>query len=202
MLDALRRAEARATFFVLGERVEEHPALVARTIEDGHAVQIHGHAHLRHPRAGQAAVAADLGRVTEALRAHGVDPGWWRVPWGDLAGFTPLLAAAAGLRLAGWTADTHDWRGDATPEMLAAVRDELRPGAVVLAHDGIGPGAEREDAAATAALVEPLVAAVREAGLEPVPMDAGWRSPVPAGNPAAGRGVPPPSADFPARGSG
>ena len=152
-------------------------------LDEGHAVQLHGYEHFRHPRATHGAVAADLSRARETLQRHGVKPGWWRVPWGDLAGFTPLLAMAAGLKLAGWTADTHDWRGDTAEAMLAALEPELKPGAVILAHDGIGPGARREDATATAALVEPLVAAIRGNGLEPARLDADWRTPLPAGNP-------------------
>jgi hypothetical protein len=49
--------------------------------------------------------------------------------------------------------DTHDWRGDEAPAMLAATRDDLRDGAIVLAHDGIGPGARRLDAEQTARYV-------------------------------------------------
>ena len=49
VLDALARAGARATFFVLGEAAERHPGLVHRVLAEGHAVEVHGHAHLRHP---------------------------------------------------------------------------------------------------------------------------------------------------------
>ena len=40
--------------------------------------------------------------------------------------------------------------------MLADLREDLRPGSVVLMHDGIGPGALRDDPAETIALIEPL----------------------------------------------
>ena len=63
--------------------------------------------------------------------------------------------------------------------MLAAVEPGLGPGAIVLAHDGVGPGALREDCAETAALVGPLVAAARGRGLEPTALEP----PLPAGNP-------------------
>jgi hypothetical protein len=49
--------------------------------------------------------------------------------------------------------DTHDWRGDDAAMMFDATRSQLIPGAVVLAHDGIGPGARRDDARETVALV-------------------------------------------------
>jgi peptidoglycan/xylan/chitin deacetylase (PgdA/CDA1 family) len=181
VLHALSAAGAPATFFVLGECVAAHPAVVERILEAGHAVELHGHAHLRHPLAGRDAVAADTEAALAALEALGVTARLWRVPWGELAPWTPALAAGFGLSLAGWTADTHDWRGDDARAMLAGVAPRLSAGAVVLAHDGLGPGARRTGCEETVRLVAPLVAAVRERGLEPALLSPDWD--VPIGNP-------------------
>jgi hypothetical protein len=54
------------------------------------------------------------------------------------------IAAAHDLELCGWDVDTHDWRGDAAEAMLASVGPELHAGAIVLLHDGLGPGARRQ----------------------------------------------------------
>ncbi len=179
VLDALARENARATFFVLGQCVEKHPDLYARVIDEGHEIGVHGHDHLRHPIAGRDAVAEDLDAALEVL---GDTPALWRVPWGDLAPWTGQVAAARGLTLAGWTADTNDWRGDPAKTMLRAVKRRLRSGVVVLAHDGVGPGALRQDCGETARLIGPLVATARRRGLEPVPLTTPWPVPVPAGN--------------------
>ncbi|MGH2909025.1 MAG: hypothetical protein ACRDK8_07005, partial [Solirubrobacteraceae bacterium] len=79
-------------------------------------------------------------------------------PWGVRGEATAAVAAQFGLALVGWDIDTHDWRGDAAGQMFARTRAELAADAVVLAHDGIGPGALRTDCAQTAAYVA-LVAA-------------------------------------------
>ena len=179
VLDALARAGARATFFVLGEAAERHPGLLRRALAEGHAVEVHGHAHLRHPAHPAAEVDEDLERALATLHGLGARPRLWRAPWGALAGWTPALAEAHGLELAGWTADTHDWRGDDAAAMLAAVEPQLTEGAIVLAHDGLGPGALRDGCEETVALIEPLVAAARARGLEPGPVSG----PMPAGNP-------------------
>ena len=134
VLDALARARARATFFVLGERAAAHPELIERTLAEGHAVEVHGHGHLRHPLSTREAVAADLDAALAVLARLGVEPRLWRVPWGDLAPWTEELADERGLALAGWTLDTHDWRGalrrgDAGGGRAAAGagRDRARP---------------------------------------------------------------------------
>jgi peptidoglycan/xylan/chitin deacetylase (PgdA/CDA1 family) len=189
VLDALARAGVTATFFVLGGQVERHPGLLARTLAEGHDVQVHGHDHLRHTEHPPATVEADLERALATLRAIGVAPTRWRTPWGVLAPFTEALAARHGLTLTGWDLDTHDWRGDTPQAMLAALEARLHPGGVVLAHDGIGVGARRETAQATADLVGPLVAAARARDLLPGPLAPAWPVRIALGNPDRVAGV-------------
>ena len=167
VLEALARARARATFFVLGERVDAHPELVTEVLQAGHAVGLHGHRHLRHSTIDAQAGARDTTEGLASLRRAGVRPRRWRTPWGVVAPWTTVEARRHRLTLTHWSADTHDWRGDRPDAMLDAVRDDLTDGAIVLAHDGLGPGASRKDCSATVALIEPLVAAGRARGLEP-----------------------------------
>jgi peptidoglycan/xylan/chitin deacetylase (PgdA/CDA1 family) len=160
VLDALARARAHATFFVLGERVEREPSMLKRMLEAGHDVQVHGHAHLRHTEHDRARIEDDLEQALRGLEPHGVHPTLWRLPYGEPAVFSDEIARAHGLTIVRWTVDSHDWRGDDADTMLTAVEPELKDGAVVLMHDG-------RDARETAALIGPLVHAVRAKGLEP-----------------------------------
>jgi peptidoglycan/xylan/chitin deacetylase (PgdA/CDA1 family) len=188
VLDALRAVGVTATFFVLGERVEAHPALLRRVIEGGHDVELHGYAHLRHPESTREEVERDLDRALQALARAGIEPTRWRIPWGHLAAeFTADLAHGRGLSIVGWTSDTHDWRGDSARAMLDAL--ELEYGGIVLAHDGIGAGAQRNTATATADLVGPLTRKARSQGLEPGPLTPTWPVPIPVGNPNFHPGV-------------
>ncbi|HEY6523198.1 MAG TPA: hypothetical protein VIY10_05465, partial [Solirubrobacteraceae bacterium] len=69
------------------------------------------------------------------------------------------------LRLIGWSTDSHDWRGDPAAEMFEATREGLTEGAIVLAHDGLGPGARRESVEATLDYVGLVGEHCREHGL-------------------------------------
>ena len=100
-----------------------------------------------------------------ACAGSGSTPSLWRTPWGDTASWTAQIAAEHGLRLVGWSVDTHDWRGDSAGAMFAATRDSLTAGAVVLAHDGIGPGARRRSAEETLAYAEMAIDHARRHGL-------------------------------------
>jgi peptidoglycan/xylan/chitin deacetylase (PgdA/CDA1 family) len=145
ILAALRGSPLRATFYVIAARAAEHPNLVAATRAAGHAVELHCYEHARHTEAGRAAIETDTRRALVVLATIGVRPRRWRVPFGSPARWTPEIAEAHGLELCGWDVDTHDWRGDGAERMLASVGPELHHGAVVLLHDGLGPGALRDD---------------------------------------------------------
>ena len=173
VLAALRAAHVRATFFVLGERVLAHPALFEQIRSAGHGIEVHGFGHRGHAESTRAEVAADIDRALEVLAAAGVRPTRWRLPYGVEAPFSAGLAASRGLTVTGWTLDSADWAGHSAGAMLAALEPSLAPGAIVLLHDGVGPGALRGAATETAALVAPLTAAARARGLEPGPLAGG-----------------------------
>jgi peptidoglycan/xylan/chitin deacetylase (PgdA/CDA1 family) len=160
ILDALARAGAHATFFVLGERVEREPALLERVLDAGHDVEVHGYGHLRHTEHARDVIEADLVRALEVLRAHGVEPTLWRLPYGEPAAFSEVIAKRHQLKIVRWTVDSYDWRGDDAHTMLAALEPELTTDAIVLMHDGAS-GARH-----TPALIGPLVHAIRAKGLQ------------------------------------
>lgn len=167
ILDALDRAEAKATFFVVAPLALEHPRIVEAALGEGHAVELHCVRHVRHTELSPREVEAEARAGVRALRSLGAEPRFWRPPWGVVAPWTWSIAASHGLRIAGWTVDTHDWRGDGAAEMLGNVESLLRPGATVLMHDGIGPGALRDGCEETVALVPMISARLRELGCEP-----------------------------------
>jgi len=120
----------------------------------GHEVAFHCAKHNRHDAMTRGEIAADLQSGLPAL----VRPArFWRSPWGVVTSATEAVARERGLTPVGWTADTKDWRGHAPAEMLARVEAALVPGAIVLMHDGIGPGARRDGCSDTVALVRPLL---------------------------------------------
>jgi len=165
LLDVLADGGAQATFFPIAPRAAAYPDVVARIRAEGHEIGLHCDEHVRHSTQTEAWLIADTERALERLAGLGVVPTRWRTPWGDTAPFTRAIADAHGLNLTGWTVDTHDWRGDSAASMFAATQDGLDAEAIVLAHDGIGPGARRDDARETVAFTARVIEFARVAGL-------------------------------------
>lgn len=173
----LDRLGARGTFFVIGERVAEHPDVVKSLVEAGHEVELHCMRHVAHTGLARGAIADDTREALAVLRGVGVRPRRWRTPGGHVTRATRLVAARNGLRLAGWSADPRDWEGELASVMLERMsRDGLRDGDVIVMHDGLGPGALRAECTQTVELIEPLVGNLRGRGFEVGPL--GERSPL------------------------
>jgi peptidoglycan/xylan/chitin deacetylase (PgdA/CDA1 family) len=143
ILAALRGSPLQATFFVVATRAYEHPRLIAAMRADGHAVELRCYRHLDHAEADRTAVERDTELGIAVLGEAGVRPRRWRPPGCGVASWMPEIADAHDLELCGWDIDSNDRRGDRAETMLALAGPSLRPGAIVLLHDGIGPGDRR-----------------------------------------------------------
>jgi peptidoglycan/xylan/chitin deacetylase (PgdA/CDA1 family) len=157
LLDLLGEAGVRATFFPIAPRAAAQPALIGRMRAEGHSIGLHCDVHVRHSHRSEAWVSADTDAALRRLADLGVAPTRWRTPWGDTAPFTGRVAAARKLSLTGWTVDTHDWRGDPAARMFQDTRERLGEAAIILAHDGIGPGARRSDPGQTLAYTAAVI---------------------------------------------
>jgi len=171
LLDLLERRGHRATFFVIGRRAAEHPALCADIARRGHTLGNHSFAHSwLGPARGPAALRADLDSAAATLeRATGARPRFYRPPMGILSPPVASMARAAGVEVVGWSASAQDGIASATVAgSLRRLRRGLRPGAILALHDG----AERGDRRPIAPALLPLLLDEIEArGLRSVTLD-------------------------------
>ena len=139
LLDALDRHGARAAFFLIGARAERQPALVAEILRRGHTV---GHHTQTHPTATfwcarAARVRAELDLATAGLRRAGADPRWFRPPVGIKNIHLRRELAERGLACVGWSLRTHDCRGRDPARIAARALARVRPGDIILMHEGV-----------------------------------------------------------------
>jgi len=182
VLDALAASDARATFFVLAPLAVRHPEILRRARDEGHEVALHCNRHVRHDRMNAEEILSDATDGLRILGRLGHDTKAWRVPWGVVTPDTEAVAGELGLRLVGWTVDSEDWRGDPAAGMIGRLSPGIGAGAVVLMHDGVGPGASRDGCGETVGLVAPLVSMAAARGLKTAKI-CDLRGPLPVRNP-------------------
>jgi peptidoglycan/xylan/chitin deacetylase (PgdA/CDA1 family) len=170
VLDCLRRAGARSTFFVIADRARAHRRLIERMQAEGHEVELHCVRHIRHSQLDEDALREDTEVGLRGLRRLGPEIDRWRPPWGVITEATRRVAGEHRLELVRWGVDSEDWRGDPAVHMHARLARGIDAGSVVLLHDGIGPGARRTGAANTVAVIPRLIETLTDRGLRAVPV--------------------------------
>lgn len=144
LLDLLARHDARASFFLVGQRVEQHPALVERIVAEGHALGNHSYSHPIFDRLDLQRQLDEVER-TDRLLADFDHAGAhrFRPPRGVVS--LPLLLAFArrGRGLAYWSYDSLDYQSRPPDELAARLqRKPPADGDVVLMHDDSDCAAE------------------------------------------------------------
>ena len=164
VLDILREHRVPATFFVCGKNVEEHPDLLRRIVAEGHEVGNHSYSHPYFFFKSRRRMAEEIDRTQAIIeKVVGFRPNIFRPPYGARwFGLVPTLLER-GMLLIQWSATGYDWKKDAAAITQAALR-ELRPGAIILLHDGreTRPAAQIDRSPTTTALPSLIAGARRE----------------------------------------
>ncbi|HEY6081226.1 MAG TPA: polysaccharide deacetylase family protein, partial [Polyangiaceae bacterium] len=168
VLELLATAGTRATFFVVGRKVQAHPELLRAIVAGGHEVGLHGFEHdrlfsLRLPLQ----VERDIVRTQAAVEQAGAPRATlFRPPIGFASHFTVFGARRARVTLVGCSARALDGFAQANPERVTArLLRAARPGALLALHDA----AERDDyVPASLAALPHLLQALRERQLRAV----------------------------------
>ena len=136
LLDALAELGCKATFFCVGASVDEHPALVARMVREGHEIGNHTYTHRYLPLARSRSVEAELRRTDEAIaRITGHAPTIARPPYGGRSPRNVRVFDRLAKRLVLWDVNSFDWKGAPPQEVADRVLSRVRPGSIVLMHD-------------------------------------------------------------------
>jgi peptidoglycan/xylan/chitin deacetylase (PgdA/CDA1 family)/streptogramin lyase len=137
VLDILTRYRARATFFLVGRFVQTYPDLVREEMSLGEEIANHTYDHPHLTSLSMSAVQTELQSGTAAIRQVGAPaPRWFRPPYGLFSGPISTAAQAMGQSTIGWH-HTFDQYLLADPSGgVASLLRNLRPGSIVLAHDG------------------------------------------------------------------
>lgn len=138
ILDLLREYQAKATFFVVGDRVERFPEIVRRELAEGHEVANHSYTHSAFQRLSSGSMEEELNRTQEEIfKATGTRPTLFRPPGGYYNDRLISLSKLHHLQMVlwSWHQDTKDWRSPGVQAIANRVLDNARSGDIVLMHD-------------------------------------------------------------------
>ena len=171
VLDILREHRVPATFFVCGKNVEQHPSLLQRIAAEGHEIGNHTYSHPFLYFKSRRRIAEEIDRTQGIIeKVIGLRPNFFRPPYGARwFGLVPTLVER-GMHLIMWSAAGYDWRKQARGIVDATLR-QLKPGAVILLHDGRETRPATEVNRSQTVLALPgIIAGARQQGFTFVPL--------------------------------
>ncbi len=137
LLEVLDDAGAKATFFLVGNKVSANPAGAKRISEAGMEIGNHTWEHPNMTTIPAAEVPLQFSRANAAIAAAtGQTPTIWRPPGGLTDDAVNAVAARDGLAGILWDVIPFDWINDSdTAATRYMLMTQIKPGSVVLLHD-------------------------------------------------------------------
>jgi peptidoglycan/xylan/chitin deacetylase (PgdA/CDA1 family) len=167
----LERAHVRATFFLIGRQVDDaYRATLLRELRDGDVLGDHSFTHPDLVRSG--GTRGQLQSTLSAIRSvTGYTACVFRPPYGSYDDSVVRTARELGLATVLWNVDPTDWALPGSGAIVQRVLAQVRPGSIIISHDGGGPRGQ------TLAAYPSIIAALRARGyrIVTIPQLLGFR---------------------------
>jgi peptidoglycan/xylan/chitin deacetylase (PgdA/CDA1 family) len=167
ILDVLKDAGVKATFFMLGEHVEKYPDVARRVVREGHDIGNHTYDHhvlLTYFNANK--LAREIRRTEGLIRdVTGVSTHYFRPPKAWMTAREKKLVKSMGYEIVLWSLNSKDWVTFDDKYMIKYLMYHVRPGDIILFHDSGGAfsveGGDRDE---TILAVMRLIERLKEKG--------------------------------------
>jgi len=166
ILDELKKAGVKATFFMLGKHVEKYPQIARRVAEEGHEIENHSYDH-------HVLIAYTLDHLEQEIRsterviqkATGRTTKYFRPPKAWLTDKEKKKIEGMGYKIVLWTLNSKDWVTFDDKYIVKYIVRHISPGDIILFHDSGGvfnvEGGDRHETVRTISI---LVERLREKG--------------------------------------
>jgi len=161
VLDVLAKHNVHATFFLVGQYVEQYPNVVKQIHQSGHQLGIHCYRHIPFPMENASTLKGQLDQSRNAITdACSLSPKMIfnvRPPYGIFTTKTLSLLTEWGYRLVMWNSIPQHWMQPVS-WTIKQIFNEVAPGSIIVLHDGHGHGRK------VAPIVDTIVPKLKDMG--------------------------------------
>jgi probable sporulation protein (polysaccharide deacetylase family) len=153
MLDILKKHNVKATFFLEGRWVKNHPDMAKMIVDAGQEIGNHSYSHPDLKSLGNEKIREELVKTNEVIEATtGVKCRWFAPPSGSYRDDVVKIAADLDMKTIMWSVDTIDWQKPSPSVIVKRVMSKVHPGAMILMHPTLS----------TAEALEPLIISIQQ----------------------------------------
>jgi peptidoglycan/xylan/chitin deacetylase (PgdA/CDA1 family) len=139
LLATLREKQVKVTLFILGKNAEKNPGILAQAAADGHELANHAYSHRFLNKISQAERLEEIEKTEKLIMAVAPKPTLLRPPGGGYNDGIVAEARKLGYSTILWSLDTRDWQGISADQLVNNVMANVKPGSIILMHDGQYP---------------------------------------------------------------
>ncbi len=138
-LEVLDKYQVKATFFVVGQEVINHPKIMEQIIGKGHQVASHTVHHVNLFTSSEQQIRQELMENQKIIEKYSIPKKYFRPPYGSCSDVSYQVAQELGLRAILWSAMTNDFNTKQTVQEIAdKILKLVTPGGIIGMHDGGG----------------------------------------------------------------
>ncbi|MBQ8002197.1 MAG: polysaccharide deacetylase family protein [Clostridia bacterium] len=137
VLKALNDNNCPSTFFVTGDWAERFPESLKKLHSAGHEIGSHSYNHTLYSTLSKDEIIADMDKCDSCIEAViGIRPTLVRAPSGDYTNNSILACKETNRYCIQWDVDSLDWKELTEEEMKARIFEKVKPGSILLFHNG------------------------------------------------------------------
>jgi len=141
VLDILEEFSAHGTFFLVGDNVKKHSHIARMISGKGHTIGNHSMSHHKMFMMRKKEVEFEIDEAQKAISdATGIEPVWFRPPYGIFDFTCCGVAKNRGLSIVLWTVLSGDYSEVSSESIVKTVKPFIRPGAIQVFHDTLNGG--------------------------------------------------------------
>lgn len=169
ILNILRRENLKATFFLVGKKVEQYPEIARRIVEDGHELGNHSYSHPIYLFCSDDRTLRELERTQRCIKnTTGVEPRVARPPCGVRTFGYFSASRDLNLKTIQWSDAGFDWKNIPSRRIAQNILRTVQNGSIILLHDG--DEKSNDNRRRTTEALPMLLSGLREKGLNVSPL--------------------------------
>jgi len=137
ILDILKKYNVKATFYVIGQKVQYNKKIIKRQHEEGHEIGNHTYTHINVSKNGYNKIKKEIGDTQSAVKSvTGVYPKTFRPPYRAISKDMCDIIKEKNMNIVLWSyVDARDWESPGVCSIVKSIESGIQNGCIILLHD-------------------------------------------------------------------